>query len=507
MLTFQLRTEFIDVQTGDELAVYLHRKDANDHGIQDKDRLILSWRGGSPTVVSVNLTSSLIKPGQTGLCLDFKKRTIIKNAELVKLQLLGIPESVKHIAKRLQDEQLTYQESLEVMADIVNYRLDDAVIAFYLSKIFFSEISDKELYHLTKAMVETGEQFDFGDKMIVDKHSTGGLAGNRITPIIVAIISALGLTIPKTSSRAVTSPAGTADTFEVLAPVSFSPKDVKRLLDENNAFLIWGADGIAPADDRIIEIANELPVEPFAKLVTSIMAKKVAMGIKCLIVDIPINPTAKVKSLEEAEEIEKLFLGLGKLFGMKIKVVFYSSFGPIGRGIGPALEARDVLRVLQQKDNRPSDLQKKSVYYCAELLKLAGKAKGSEANKMALNCLTSGAAWKQMQKIIKSQGGNPNIDSEEVKMGKIIHEVKAETSGTIQMIHNKALGWVNRSLGNPTIHQAGTYLNRSVGESVKKGDTLFTIYATSDSRLKFALEALKKNKIYHISKINGEKPL
>ncbi len=503
MLTFQLRTKFIDVQTGDELAVYLHRKDARGHGIQDKDRLILSWHSGSPTVVSVNLTSTLISPGQIGLCQDFKKRTDMKNDELAKIQLLGTPESVKYIAKRLQGKELSYEESKAVMTDIVNYQLDDAVIAFYLSKVFFSDISDKELYHLTRAMVETGEQFDFGKKLIVDKHSTGGLAGNRITPIIVSIISALGLTMPKTSSRAVTSPAGTADAFEVLAPVSFSPKEVKQLLAKNNAFIIWGADGIAPADDRIIEIANELPVEPFAKLVTSIMAKKVAMGIKCLIIDIPINPTAKVKSLEEAREIEKLFLNLARLFKMKIKVVFYASFGPVGRGIGPALEARDVLRVMQQKENRPFDLQKKAVYYCSELLKLAGKAKGSEANKKALECLTSGRAWEQMQKIIKAQGGNPKIDSESIKIGDMVYEVKADESGVIQTIDNKALGWVNRSLGNPTIQQAGTYLNRLAGESVEKGDTLFTIYATSQSRLDFALEALKKNKIYHIYKGNG----
>ncbi len=233
------------------------------------------------------------------------------------------------------------------------------------------------------------------------------------------------------------------------------------------------------------------------------MAKKAAMDIKCLVVDIPINPTAKVKSLEEAREIEKLFLNLGKLFDMKIKVVFYASFGPVGRGIGPSLEARDVLRVLQQKENRPMDLQKKSIYYCAEMLKLAGKAKGSEANRQALECLTSGRAWKQMQNIIEAQGGKSDIDSEDVKIGKIVHEVKAESSGSIRMIDNKALGWINRSLGNPTIKQAGTYLNRSVGETVKKGETLFTIYATSQSRLKFGLKALEKNKIYHIYKGNG----
>ena len=504
MIIFQLRTEFIDVQTGDELAVYLHRKDADDHDIRDKDRLILSWKGGSPTVVEVNLTSTLIKPGQIGSCHDFKNKTKIGKAELVKIKLLGTPESVKYIAKRLQGEELTYQETFEVIKDIVNKRLDDAVIAFYLSKIFFSSISDKEIYHLTKAMVETGDQFNFTDgRTVVDKHSTGGLAGNRITPIIVAVISALGLTIPKTSSRAVTSPAGTADTFEVLAPVSFSSKEIKKLLAKNNAFLIWGADGIAPADDRIIEIANELPVEPFSKLVTSIMAKKIAMGVEYLVVDIPINPTAKVKSLEEAREIEKLFLHIGKLFDIKIKVIFYASFGPIGRGIGPTLEARDVLRVLQQKENRPTDLQKKAVYYCAEMLKLTGKAKGSEAHRIALECLSSGKAWKQMQKIIKAQGGNPDIDSEDIKFGKFIYEVKSKEKGSIQAIDNKALGWVNRSLGNPTIKKAGTYLNRSVGESVEKGDTLFTIYATSQSRLDFALEALKKNKIYYIYKGNG----
>ncbi len=497
MYYFSLEAKFVDVTTGGDLTIFLNNQDAREQNLVNSDRLIMSWIGGRPVVVEINLTDSLVNSGQVGLSLEIKNQLQIQEGAFVKLSLLGIPESVKAIAKELEGGDLDYAEVYSVVADLVNRRLDDVTAAFYIASAYWQRSSKQKMYYLTKAMVETGQRFDFG-KEVVDKHSTGGLCGNRITPIMVAIVTSLGIKMPKTSSRAVTSPSGTADTFEVLASVTFTAEEVKKIIKKTNGCIIWGAGGIAPADNRIIDIAQQLPAESFPKMVTSIMSKKVAMGAKYLIIDIPVNPTAKIKTLRDAQEIESLFLYLGKRFGLKVKVISYYSFGPIGRGIGPALEARDILRVMQRKENRPLDLEKKAIYFSGELLELVGKAKSGQGQEVAQQVLESGRAWQQLQKIIKAQKGNPDVDSEAIEIGSISYDIRAVKEGRIRFINDGSLDWTTKALGAPTIKKAGTYLYKLTGELVKKGDLLCCFYTTSQSRMNLALRTLKKHRIYEI---------
>ena len=499
MYYFNLKTKFVDFTTGGDLTVFLNNQDAREQDLVDSDRLIMSWVGGQESVaVEINLTDSLVSAGEIGLSLEVKDQLQIQEGAFIKLSLLGIPESVKAIAKQLEGGELSYEEVYSVVADLVSRRLDDVTATFYIASAYWEQNSSKQkMYYLTKAMVETGEHFDFGDD-VVDKHSTGGLCGNRITPIMVAIVTSQGVKMPKTSSRAVTSPSGTADTFEVLASVTFNAEEVKEIIRKTNGCVIWGAGGIAPADNRIIDLAQQLPAESFPKMITSIMSKKIAMGAKYLIIDIPVNPTAKVKTLSEAQEIEELFLYLGKRFGIKVQVVSYYSLGPIGRGIGPALEARDILRVMQGKQNRPLDLEKKSVYYSGELLELVGKVENGQGRKIAQEALDSGKAWQQMQKIIKAQKGNPDIDSEAIEIGSVTHDVRAIKEGRIRAINDDSLDWTTKALGAPVIKKAGTYLYKLTGEMVKKGDLLCRFHTTGQSRMDLALQTLKNHQIYEI---------
>ncbi|PIZ90379.1 thymidine phosphorylase [bacterium (Candidatus Moisslbacteria) CG_4_10_14_0_2_um_filter_36_61] len=492
-----LRSKMIDISTGYPWIIALSEPDARRYGIRAGDTLLLKWRHHS-TAVSVDLTTSLVKPGQVGLFREIKRQYKIPHDELIEFKLLEHPISLKVIQKKLLDKKLTYQEIFGVIRDIVRHRIDDISIAFFVSSFFFKKPSLQEIYYLTKAMAETGYLFKFKGR-VVDKHSTGGLPGNRVTPIILPIIGVFGLTMPKTSSRAVTSAAGTADTFEVLAPVYFSAKQVERLIKKHKICLVWGSKEIAPADDRIIRVAYHLTIEPFSKMVVSIMAKKVAMGIKYLVVDIPVNPTAKVNSLREAKKIRSLFLYLARKFKIKTEVTINFAADPVGRGVGPALEARDILRVLEQKKNRPFDLERKSVKLAGRLLELSGKVKRGEGKKKAREVLKRGLAWKKMQEIIKAQGGNPNIDSEGLSQGKIVFEVKAGKRGVVNSIQNQNLVEICRLLGAPFIKKAGIYLNKSVGDRIKKGETLFTLYTVSQLRMNLAKEGLKKLKIYYIS--------
>ena len=495
--SFFLRAKILDIKTGYPWIAVVHEKDVYRYGLRAGNQLSLRWRE-KKTIITIDVTSTLVKPGEIGLFLEIIKHYEIKPGELLELSVPGKPDSIRAIQKKLLGKKLSYREIYSIIFDIVNHRLGEVEIAFFVASAFGKrQFSREEIYYLTKAMAETGKVFNFG-KLVVDKHSTGGLPGNRVTPIVVAIVASYGICIPKTSSRAVTSAAGTADTFEVIAPVTFKSEEVEKIIKKVGACLIWGAEKIAPADEKIIRVSYGLFLEPYTKMVVSIMAKKVAMGVRYLVLDIPVGPTTKIPHLKQALMVKRLFSYLARRFGIKIRILIHRAKGPVGQGIGPALEARDILRVLQQKSNRPRDLEEKSIWLAGNLLELIGKAKKGTGSYLARKALVNGNAWKKMQEIIKAQGGNQNIDSEEVRLGSFTFSVKSKTEGRITSIHNKNLVEICRLLGAPENKKAGIYLEKRVGERVKKGEKLFTLFTSSRILLNLALEALKKIGIYKI---------
>jgi putative thymidine phosphorylase len=347
-------------------------------------------------------------------------------------------------------------------------------------------------------MAETGETFNLTTK-VVDKHSVGGLAGNRITPLIAAIIASLGIYMPKTSSRAITSPAGTADTMEVLCPVAFEMEQIKQIVKKTKACLVWGGGvKMAPADDHIIKVSHPLALESFDKMIVSIMAKKVAMGVDCLIIDVPVGKSCKVPTMKDAKQIEEKFKKLGKRFGMKVEILPTKATEPVGEGIGPALEARDVLRVLQQHKFRPMDLENKGCRVAGRLLEMKGYCKKGRGYEIAKKQITSGAAWKKLNDIIAAQGGKKDWNSEEVMQEYQRYEIHAKRSGKIKFIDNKAINEVCMNLGAPIDKYAGIHIHARYGNRVKKGDKLFTMYASSEERLKLGILGAASNVIFHI---------
>jgi thymidine phosphorylase len=184
---------------------------------------------------------------------------------------------------------------------------------------------------------------------------------------------------------------------------------------------------------------------------------------------------------------------------MKIKVMKTLSSDPVGSGIGPALEARDVLRVLQQKDDRPTDLEDKAIKLAGDLMEMAGKAAKGRGAQLARQQLLSGAAWKKMQQIIKAQGGDETIDSEKVTLGAHKLYVSSKTSGRVKLIDNRALNDLARTLGAPSQKLAGLYLNKKIGDKVAKGERLFTCYAATNDRIELAKQALTKLKVVIVS--------
>lgn len=479
----------IDIETGGSpRVVVLRGRDADAFGINPGDRLAVRYHTKKIIVVA-DVTHHSIHHGEVGLFEEAWKVLKAKDGDALMIELVSRPESVAAISKKLLGQTLTQTDIRSIIQDIVDRKLSAIETTYFVASGYVRPYTLKEIVWMVKAMAETGDTFQWGNQLVVDKHSVGGLAGNRTTMIAIPIIASLGLIIPKTSSRAITSPAGTADTMEVLAPVSFDADQVRRMVRQNGACIIWGGGlSIAPADDLIIRVSRPLSLEPYDKMIVSIMAKKVAMGIRYLIVDMPYGRGTKIPSLRVARLIEKKFHYVGRAFNIKIKVKFAPALSPIGQGIGPALEARDVLRVLQQKELRPRDLEEKAIGLAADLLTLCGYCRPSAATAIARHQLKTGSAWNKMQQIITAQGGQANIDANQVALGASTYRLFSPKSGQIQIINNRAIDEICRTLGAPEHKLAGLYLHRHLHDRVKRGDKLLTLYSFTNDRIALALK-------------------
>ncbi|MCR4263683.1 MAG: thymidine phosphorylase [Candidatus Roizmanbacteria bacterium] len=412
-------------------------------------------------------------------------------------------EAIAIIKKKLEGKSLTYSEVFTLMDEIGNKRLGPIPTSYFAAAGFQSGFSKDELYYLTKAMVETGKQLHFKG-IVADKHSTGGVAGTRTTMIIVPIIAAAGYKIPKNSSRAITSAAGTADTMELLAKVTFSVSEIEKIVEKVGGCIVWGGHlGIAPADDIIIQVEEPMMFESYDKIIVSIMAKKVASCATHLVLDIPVGPYMKIKHFKDADLIAKKFKELGKRFDMKMTIDINETLDPSGRGVGPALEVIDVLKVLEQTEDRPMKLEAKALRLSGRLLDLIFKddpsRKGQSGEEVAKEMLTTGKALTKMKEIIKAQKGDPDISSNKIKTGKYEVEIKADRSGKITAVENKQINTIARLLGSPNDKYAGIRLRRRLYEHVKKGEVLFTLYSSDNWRAEEAKHTVKHMTVYKIS--------
>ncbi len=409
-------------------------------------------------------------------------------------------EAVKTIQKKLLGKKITYQEIYNLMDEISHQKLSDVLTTYFVAASFKEGFSPDELYHFTKAMVETGNKLNFKG-IVADKHSTGGVSGTRTTLIIVPIVAAAGFKIPKVSSRAITTPAGTADVVEAIAKINFSPRQIEKIVGEVGGCFAWnGFLGIAPADDIIIKVEEPLSFESFDKIIISIMAKKVAVAANHLVIDIPVGKTMKIRHYADAEKVAKKFITLGEKFHIKVVTDINETLEPAGRGVGPALEVRDVLYVLEQQKERPLLLEEKALRLAGKLLDICFKDAKIDKNgeDEARTILSDGRALIKFREIIKAQGGDPEISSRTFKIKGHMKELTSPKSGKIKDMNNYNLNAIAKILGAPADKHAGIYLLKKLDERVSKDEPLFQFYSHDKYRLTEAVTTLKNFPIYKI---------
>lgn len=482
----ELEAKILDISAGGRRIVILSDETAGVLGVHSSDRVQITY-GDKRIIAIVNIAGSF-PSDQIGLYKEPAQEIGLRSGDKVEVQYISFPESLKFIRKKVMGERLEEEEIKAIVRDVVEHHLSDAEIAAFLTAIHIRGASMEEIVALSRAMVETGKKIDFGKKPILDKHSIGGIPGDKTTILVTPIVAAAGYVIPKTSSRAVTSPAGTADRVECLCPVDLSVEEIIEVVKKTNGCMVWGgALELSPADDIFIQVEYSLGIDPM--LLPSIMSKKKAIGSTHLVVDIPTGRGAKVKTIGEAHLLARDFIELGEALGINVHCGITFGEQPLGYAVGPALEAKEALEAIM--GNGAKDLIDKATELAGILFKMAGIGDGKRYAKAILK---SGKAEKKLREIIEAQGGNPQVKPEDIAIGDKIAGVISNRDGRVLWINNQHIAQIAREAGAPKDKGAGIRLRVKLGDRVKMGDILFEIYAERSTKLEAALklaEALK----------------
>ena len=440
-------------------------------------------RGTKVLLATLLITDDgLVGPDEIGLAEPAFRRFAESADSWVTVTPAPPPESLGAVRSKIHGQTLSDADIEAIVGDITRYRYSDMEIAAFLVGSA-SFMTSGELIALTRAMAQAGTQLKWPSPIVVDKHCIGGIPGNRTSMIVVPIVAAHGLTIPKTSSRAITSPAGTADTMEVLARVNVGVDEMKSIVEACNGCLIWGGHvNLSPADDILISVERPLCLDTREQMVASIISKKLAAGSTHLLIDLPVGPTAKLANSAEAMRLRKLFEFVGDRFGLSVEVITTDGSQPLGNGIGPVLEAEDVMAVLANDALAPVDLREKSLRLAAHLLEYDPRLRGGAGYARARDLLESGAALKQMHRIMDAQGPS-DCNSE---LGPLTFEMKAANDGIVSGIDCLQLNRLARTAGAPLDKGAGIRLFKKIGDHVEQGEPLYRVHAFDRSEYTLA---------------------
>ena len=495
-----LKLRRLGIDTYRENVVYLHRECElyRAEGFQALSKVKVCADGQHIlAVLNVVDDDSIVTPVDLGLSEEAFVKLGISEGHLVSIEHAEPPASMNAVRRKIAGERLSQQDFHHIINDITDKRYSKTEISAFLVASGQTDMDRDEVFFLTRAMLESGEQLDWNESLVADKHCIGGIPGNRTSMLVVPIVAAHGMLIPKTSSRAITSPAGTADTMEVLANVELDIKKLHDIVRKHRACLAWGGTAkLSPADDIMIAVERPLGIDSLGQMVASILSKKLSAGATHLLVDIPVGPTAKVRHMRQAQRLRKLFEFVADQLAIHLEVVITDGRQPVGSGIGPVLECRDVMQVLQNSPDAPDDLRQKSLRLAGRVLEFDPDIRGGRGYSIARDILDSGRALEMMNTIIKAQG----VQNEKYELGKLTHEVLSPQAGVVVNIDNLQMARIARFAGAPIDKGAGVGLFKKLGDKVKKGEPLYRIHAVFPSDFKFATALCERDNGYLIGK-------
>jgi thymidine phosphorylase len=270
--------------------------------------------------------------------------------------------------------------------------------------------------------------------------------------------------------------------MEVLAPVDLDIAAMRRTVERTGGCVVWGGSvRLSPADDMLIRVERPLDLDSEGQLVASVLSKKAAAGSTHVLIDLPVGPTAKVRSIEAANALGNRLVEVGRAIGLQVALRVTDGLQPVGRGIGPALEARDVLAVLRGEADAPDDLRQRALRLAGDILELGGAATPGGGLSLAGDVLADGRAWARFQAICEAQGGMREVPSAPFR-----HAVTAATGGQVVAVDNRMLARAAKLAGAPRMPAAGVEVHARIGDRVHVGQPLYTLHAQARGELDYA---------------------
>jgi thymidine phosphorylase len=495
-LDTRLKLRRVAIDTYHENVAYMHR-DCSVYRVEGFQALakvrVSCGEQRIEAVLNVVDDDRIVGTDELGLSEQAFEQLCVGSDGEVRVAQAEPPASMDAVRRKINGHRLGLEDYRAITRDIAQSRYSKMEMAAFLVATGQNGLDRDEVFMLTRAMLETGTRIDWNEPLVADKHCIGGIPGNRTSLLVVPIVAAHGMLIPKTSSRAITSPAGTADTMEVLANVDIAPETLDKLVRHERGCLAWGGTTrLAPVDDLLISVERPLGIDSQGQMVASILSKKLAAGATHLLLDIPVGPTAKVRQMREAMQLRKLFEYVGDHMGLHLEAIITDGRQPIGKGIGPVLEVRDVLQVLQNDPVAPVDLREKSLRLAGRIIEFDPDVRGGQGYAIAREILESGRALEKMDRIIKAQGEKLVRPA----LGRLSFEVAASTAGTVTAIDNFFLARLARLAGAPMSRGAGVDLYRKLGDRVKSGELLYRVYAEFPSNHEFARDFVARQSGY-----------
>ncbi len=499
----QLKAKLFAICSKKHIAL-IHETTASKLGVLPLDRVAIENKETAKRIITVIdiAKDSLIKVGEIGLFTELTFSLEAKDGQKLTVMAAGSPRSLDFIKKKLKGQELSAEEINDIVLDINDNMLNDIELSSFMTAVYINGYTLNETVAMTQSLMQNGKTLEFDLEPIVDKHSIGGING-RVTMILVPIVAAAGLYIPKTSSRSITSAAGTADSMEVLANVNLSFNKIKKITEEIGGVIAWGGSlDLAPVDDKIIKIEHPLSLDPPGQVIASVMAKKASVGSKYVVIDIPIGLGMKVHDRKKATLMAENFIAVGRRLGMKVEAVLTDGNEPSGCAFGPALEAKLAMEILEGK--KFDNLAQKSCELTGVLLELVGRAKEGAGFDQAKKILNSGKALKKMKQMIDAQGKRIN-NSKAIEFAPYSEEIRIDCEGEIEDADVKKLVEIARMAGAPYDKKAGLVLAVEEGHTVAKDDLLYTIYAENKRKLELAKRHALNIKPIKLEKIILEK--
>jgi thymidine phosphorylase len=486
----KLRMKRIGIDTLYEHVIFM-RQDCHlckSEGYEALTRLRVTFNGITIIATLNVLRDGILEQEEISLSESGIEALQAKDGDFLEISHLSPIDSLGLVRAKIYGRELSYANYNRIISDIVSGYYSTIDITGFVTACASREMKAAEITSLTRAMIDAGDKITWDFPSVMDKHCIGGIPANRTTPIVISIAAAYGLIIPKTSSKAITSPAGTADVMQVLTNVNLDIAQIKQVVNKEGACLCWGGSvRLSPADDILIRIERSLDIDSEGQMIASVLSKKKAAGSTHVLIDIPFGATAKVRSKEDADHIKDLFEKVGISIGLKVKVMLTDGEQPVGIGIGPELEARDVLAVLKNDPDAPTDLRERSLQLAAALLELSGKTTAQESFITATGILESGKAFEKFKAICTAQGRY----SEPGDLAPFKQDILSTRTGIVTNIDNRKLAKIAKLAGAPNDAMAGIRFYAHLNTQIDKNQPLYTVFADSPGQLNYALEYVK----------------